>query len=154
MTLKTQQVPPEGLTYVPNLPRVIILLLCLWIMTFSVPGLSNLFTGSNLNVMDLYTEYRAEVVPLIIYTYIHIHKSRNFMFTFPFVLRQSDHGILCPLVVMVMWLACLLSAVCLIHRLFDLLPVSPICHFIWWIDHHIPIINRLTKLKLYGLRPS
>ncbi len=49
------------------------------------------------------------------------HKSRNFMFTFPFVLRQSDHGIICPLVVMVMWFACLVLviwlALCIVDRI-------------------------------------
>ncbi len=37
--------------------------------SFSIPGFSNLFTGSTLNALDLYMKYTAEVVPL--HTYIN-----------------------------------------------------------------------------------
>ncbi len=56
--LNTQQVPPEYL--VPYL-------LCLWILAFSVPGFSSLFSCSALNALDLYMQYTAEVVPLCTY---------------------------------------------------------------------------------------
>ncbi len=34
---------------------------------FSVPGYSNLFTGSALNTLNLYMKYTAEAVPLRMY---------------------------------------------------------------------------------------
>ncbi len=43
-------------------------LLVMWILAFSVPGFSNLFTGSALNALDLYMKYTVEMVPL--HTYI------------------------------------------------------------------------------------
>ncbi len=56
---------------------VMFYLLLLWlpILAFSVPGYSNLFTGSVLNVLDLYIKYTAEVVRLR--TYIVWFTSEN-----------------------------------------------------------------------------
>ncbi len=70
------------------------------------------------------------------------------MFTFPFVLRQSDHDIICPLVVMVMWFACLcLISHCMLFPIFYydplsiILPLSVICHFpLSVIPHYIPFL--------------
>ncbi len=43
------------------------LLLCLWMLAFSVPNFSNIVTGSTLNALDMYMIYTAEVVPLCMY---------------------------------------------------------------------------------------
>ncbi len=55
------------------------------------------------------------------------HKSCNFMFPFPFVLRQSDHGIICPLVVMVVWFACLQLAKMIHYTYRNIFCQSQIC---------------------------
>ncbi len=57
------------------------LLLCLWIWAFSVHSFSNLFSSSNLNTLDLYMKYTAEMVPLHMYIvwFILLYKC-NLMF--------------------------------------------------------------------------
>ncbi len=59
--LNTQQVPPEDI--VPYLFYVTFVLLCLWMLAFSVPGCSKLFTGSTLNALDLCMKYTSQVIP-------------------------------------------------------------------------------------------
>ncbi len=41
---------------------LLLLLLCKWILAFYLPGVSNLFTGSTLNALDLYMKYTIDVV--------------------------------------------------------------------------------------------
>ncbi len=49
---------------IANVSTLYFILLCLWILAFSVTGFSNLFTGSALNALDFYMRYTAEVVTL------------------------------------------------------------------------------------------
>ncbi len=55
MKLNAKQVPPE---------EIVPYLLYLWFLAASVPGLSNLFSGSDLNALDLSMECIAELATL------------------------------------------------------------------------------------------
>ncbi len=78
-TWHAQQVPPEDLVY--YLWTCFFFMLCLMIMVFSIPGFSNLFTGSTLNAlyfwwqagMPLDNEHFYTLNVFLIDYWVHLH---------------------------------------------------------------------------------
>ncbi len=82
-------------------------------------------------------------------------KSCNVMFTFPFVLRWSNHDIICPLVVIVMWFACVLQQLCLIVWVDFIKTLHSVMHIhimYNYSDYHKygSIYNTIACAKRYG----